>query len=153
TMYVQDKDNHGQFPPWGLGHGGSDRPWPWEKVMGEDYSNATALLRCPSDTCEFWDRPWGGTIDTYRTTSYASNFWLCASAYWLTLNASLTGSGQGTGPVYTRIDTITQPANTLYWAELAQVDIDNLGYVVADHFHPELWFDVTFPSTAELRTR
>ncbi len=139
TIYADE--NKGFFPPWGLAHGGSGNPLrSWINTLGPEYGTyydpnepeppRNYLLRCPADDSPHWREPIGQVV---RQTSYASNYLLVHDEFDLN-----------------RTSRITQPAGTIFWVELVEENVDNAGFPVADHVHPDAWMaDIVFAADNE----
>lgn len=139
TIYTQEHRDF--FPPWGLSHGGSGNPLrSWISTLGPEYGAiydpntgdppSNYLLRCPADDSPHWREPIGTMT---RQTSYASNYLMSHGEFKLN-----------------RMGKVLRPSGTIFWAELVEENRQNLGYPVADHYHPDLWMqDLIFASDNE----
>ncbi len=142
AVNIYTQEHRDMFPPWGLAHGGSGNPLrSWIAALGPEYcalydpnsGNAPPsnyLLRCPSDESPHWR---DAINNVTRQSSYASNYLLCHDEFKLN-----------------RMGKVPNPSGTIFWAELVEENKQNLGYPVADHYHPDLWLqDLIFASDNE----
>jgi prepilin-type N-terminal cleavage/methylation domain-containing protein/prepilin-type processing-associated H-X9-DG protein len=135
NLYAQQ--NNFWLPRWGFPHGGGAREdvlaLSWLRTMGPEYAGNTRLLRCPSDRSPYWARPLGvgaatATSGPRRQTSYASN-------NYLQVDAPDEPIVERNGHPFNRLDWLTRPSTTIFFAELVEVG----SYAVSDHVHPEEW--------------
>jgi len=126
--YALDFDD--SLPTIGLGETGStlDTQGAWLFVLS-DYVDSDLLYRCPSDDSEFWKVLAPTTPPRLRQVSYATN------------NLVTTNFGPFTPPggvnPFSKLTNIPRPTETIYSVELTEVN--NAGFAVADHIHPEGW--------------
>jgi len=132
ALFMYADGNRGMFPTAGLMHGsGNDVERSWVVQLAAEYGRNEKIVRCPSDTSPFWNDPLPAPDGRYRRTSYANN------AY--------TVYPIGNRTAHDRWERIRRPASTIYWIELVTrparaSDPNILGYVAADHVHPESWW-------------
>jgi|GEM_PF-2986683 len=116
----------GELPGVGFGEGaGTLNPQgAWLRTLAE-FVDTPLLYRCPSDDSPYFDTP-APTNGRERQVSYGLPFTL--------------GHAPGFED-FRNIDAIPQPAKTILALELVEgtVNDDRLGFVSADHVHPEAW--------------
>jgi prepilin-type N-terminal cleavage/methylation domain-containing protein/prepilin-type processing-associated H-X9-DG protein len=107
----------------GLAHGGSvDEQAAWINTLEKDFGNKL-VARCPSDKSDYWKKPWPGTTPPqFRRASYATTYYTVKPI-------------AGKGP-YERMTQFRRPSSTVLFVEL----VEKGEYVVADHVHPENWW-------------
>lgn len=117
----------GDLPGVGLGEGAGtlDPQGAWLRTLAQ-FVDTPLLYRCPSDDSPYFDMP-APTNGRLRQISYGLPFTL----------------GHAAGfEAFRNIDAIPRPVKTIMALELVEgtADDDRLGFVSADHVHPETWF-------------
>jgi prepilin-type processing-associated H-X9-DG protein/prepilin-type N-terminal cleavage/methylation domain-containing protein len=130
AMYGYALDFEDALPTIGLGETGStlDTQGSWLFALS-DYIDTDLLYRCPSDNSEFWDVPAPTSPPRLRQVSYATN-------NLVTVNFGPFTPIGGVNP-YSKLTNIPRPTETIYTVELTEVN--DGGFAVADHIHPEGW--------------
>ncbi len=117
----------GNLPGVGFGEGAGtlDPQGAWLRTLAA-FVDAPLLYRCPSDESPYFDIP-SPTNGRMRQVSYGLPFTL----------------GHAAGfEAFRNIDAIPRPVKTIFTLELVEgtTTDDRLGFVSADHVHPETWF-------------